>query len=108
MKNKLALAACTLLTVGSVMAAETSDNNPPPAQSTPSDFHFGSGLTLGEGGGGSASSFSGGFASPAGNSGSGGFGAGFTAGPGSGMLSPPAAGVGGAGGAGGVPLSLFR
>lgn len=104
MKNKLALAACALLTIGSAMAAETPDNNPP-TQSTPSDMGFGGGLSLSQGGG-SASGLGGGFGSPASSSGVGtqSFGGGFTAGAGSGPLSPPAAGGGAMGGGGGPQL----
>lgn len=101
MKNKLALAACALLSIGSVMAADQPANNPPNAApqqpSAPADLGFAGGLNLGQGGGGSANSLSGSFGSPVSGSApaSQGFG-----------LSNPAAGCGVRGCAGAT--GLFR
>ncbi|MCK9285902.1 MAG: hypothetical protein M0P39_16660 [Rhodocyclaceae bacterium] len=105
MKIKLAVAACALLSIGSVMAAEPADH--PPAntagkRAAPNPVvGFGSGTGMGPGGSaGSASSVAGGFGSQLGNSGAGGqtFGGGFDQQQvtGSGPLSThPAAGAGG-------------
>lgn len=67
MKNKLALAVCALLSIGSAMAEDQPENNQHNAgqqQSAPADLGFSGGLNLGNGGGGSASSLSGSFSSP--------------------------------------------
>lgn len=121
MKNKLALAACTLLSIGSAIAADQSENNRPasPAeQAAPAnpDIGFGGGMNIGAGGGfGSASSLGGGLGSPV----SGGvpasqtFGGGSTIqqSPNSPLATPAAAGAAGgaaAGGAAGGAAGLFR
>lgn len=104
MKNKRAVitAALALLCIGSVTAAEQSENNQPAPtaeQSAPVDpaIGFGSGSGMGLGGGvGSPTSLTGSPGSPVGSSGSGSqtFGGGL---PGTGPLStPPATGAGGA------------
>lgn len=66
MKNKLALATCALLSIGSAMAADQPANNPPNTgqqQSAPADLGFAGGLNLSHGGG-SANSLDGSFGSP--------------------------------------------
>lgn len=115
MKNKLALAACTLLSIGSAIAADQSENNRPasPAeQAAPAnpDIGFGGGMNIGPGGGfGSASSLGGGLGSPV----SGGIPASQTFGGGSTIQQAPTSpfitpAAGAAGRAAGGATGLFR
>ncbi|MDO9053100.1 MAG: hypothetical protein Q7U37_04090 [Gallionella sp.] len=118
MKIKLALAAIALLSIGTVVAEEQTENGQQSQTEQPAnpDVGFGGGMNIGLGGSaGSASSLSGGLGSPVGTPPADqSFGGGTpTQSAGSGPLAtPPAGGAGGAGGAGamggtgGVP-SLF-
>jgi hypothetical protein len=80
MKIKLAVAACVLLSNGSVMAADQPESNQPAiAEQAAPSLGFGSGTGIGSGGI-QGSSLGDGFSSPVGNGGAGtqSFGAGFT------------------------------